>query len=57
MHGQQNTTKSSNPLNMLKIGIDLGRAIAILTLIFQKLRRETIVWGQFGAECQVHRVT
>ena len=30
-------------------GIDLGRAIAILTLIFRKWRREKIVWGQFGA--------
>ena len=30
-------------------GIDLGHAIAILTLIFPKCRREKTVWGQFGA--------
>ena len=30
-------------------GIYLGRAIAILALIFRKWRREKTVWGQFGA--------
>ena len=31
-------------------GIDLGRAFAILALIFRKWRREKTVWGHFGAE-------
>ena len=30
-------------------GIYLGRAIAILALIFRKWRREKTVWGQFVA--------
>ena len=30
-------------------GIDLGRAIAPLALIFRKWRREKTVWGPFGA--------
>ena len=34
--------------NLGHTGIHLGRAIAILTLIFRKWDREKIVWGQFG---------
>ena len=30
-------------------GIDLGRALAILTLLFRKWRSEKTVGGQFGA--------
>ena len=30
-------------------GIDLGRAFAILALIFRKWRREKTLWGHFGA--------